>query len=246
MHLYYLSEQEFKPLAAAVDETCWAQLMYFALMKDTTQQEIDELFRALSYARQDADAVNIAFQIRKAKMKMPQEDSDSEISWRPTIKTLQNHPFRPNITGFDSADIEGRSLDATGGGLTGEVTAEEEAEKGSFLQKLQASRVFRQKIDASTFFSEERKFDKDSKRAKGYLMEKTIRETILEQGLALKRSLSHPDHAPGAGAWWGGVLRRLSTVVKNEELHGILDEEELEEYPSPMTEGAENRLNVTI
>ena len=92
MHLYYLSEQEFKPLAAAVDETCWAQLMYFALMKDTTQQEIDELFQALSYARQDADAVNIAFQIRKAKMKMPHEDSDSEISWRPTIKTLQNHP----------------------------------------------------------------------------------------------------------------------------------------------------------
>ena len=105
MHLYYLSEQEFKPLAAAVDETCWAQLMYFALMKDTTQQEIDELFRALSYARQDADAVNIAFQIRKAKMNMPQGGSNSEISWIHKIKTLQNHPFRPNITGFDSADI---------------------------------------------------------------------------------------------------------------------------------------------
>ena len=97
MHLYYLSEREFKPLAAAVDETCWAQLMFFALMKDTTQEEIDELFRALSYARQDADAVNIAFQIRKAKMKMPQEDSDSEISWRPTIKTLQNHPKPPPL-----------------------------------------------------------------------------------------------------------------------------------------------------
>ena len=86
MHLYYLSEREFKPLAAAVDETCWAQLMFFALMKDTTQEEIDELFRALSYARQDADAVNIAFQIRKAKMKMPQEAEGDGARWSYTAR----------------------------------------------------------------------------------------------------------------------------------------------------------------
>jgi hypothetical protein len=213
MHLYYLSERDFKPLSAGLDETCWAQVMYYALMKDTRQEDIDELFKALSHddhAREDADAINVAFNIRKAEMQPMTRAAAPRAQM--TITQRPKYVPRSNSTGFDidpRAEMEASRLDPTASSLSGD----DEVADGelSIVQKLQASWFFRQKIHSSKFYYMEREHDEDAYRAKGHLTEKMPGDVIKEEGKDLKRIMTRSgDEPPRVGKWWRGVLSRAS------------------------------------
>lgn len=124
---------------------------YFSLMKETTQEDIDELFQVLLHTRSDSKEVSLAF--KRAQRKRMREDNSIGFSEIVTEVT-QNHLEHNSTLDPDEVTCHrGAAQPAYNHDLQWKLC---ECDPKLLEANLRDSWLYHQRIEVSSFFSDER------------------------------------------------------------------------------------------
>lgn len=158
---------------------------YFALMKETKQSEVDELFQILLHTRRDAEIVNGTFKVNRRKSMLHESStegsppshqeprSSGDLLGAKKPAAAQKAPSRHASRSLPEKEREAAaySQEEGEGEVAGRTETEADTGAGKLAAHLRSSVLCNQKIESSPFFSDQRAHDNGALRDAGFLTE---------------------------------------------------------------------------